>query len=122
MPITAVLDRTAGIWVVTTGARLTLEDFCLLAFYTDWEGVNRRLWDVRNVRETPETTDELREAAALVTRLRDLFQGGRVAIVVSTDLYFGLARMFQVFAENSGIDYQIFREIDEARDWLVKGA
>jgi len=122
MSITAELDRSAGIWVVTVGERLTLEDVSEIAATTDWEGVNRRLWDVRNVRETPETTDELREAAALVTRLRDLFQGGRVAIVVSTDLYFGLARMFQVFAENSGIDYQIFREIDEARDWLVKGA
>jgi len=117
MSITAELDRSAGIWVVTVGERLTLEDVSEIAATTDWEGVNRRLWDVRNVRETPETTDELREAAALVTRLR-----GRVAIVVSTDLYFGLARMFQVFAENSGIDYQIFREIDEARDWLVKGA
>jgi len=122
MPITAVLDRTAGIWVVTTGASFTLEEISRLAIETDWEGRHRRLWDLRAVRELPETTQELRESAEFVKELRSFFEGERVAVVVGTDLDVGLARMFQVFADGSGVDFEIFRDCDAARDWLAKDA
>jgi hypothetical protein len=122
MAITAELDRAAGVWVLTTGASLTLEEIAALALETDWEGQHRRLWDLRAVREVPETTQELRDRAEYVKGLRSVFDGERVAVVVATDLDFGLARMFQVFAEGSGVDYEIFRDMDAARDWLAKDA
>ena len=122
MPITAELDRAAGIWELTTDGSITLEEIAELALTNEWEGVRRFLWDHRGVREAPESTDDLREAAAFSNEVRDLFAGGRVAIVVSSDLDFGLARMFQVFAEGSGIDHEVFRDRDAARDWLLKDA
>jgi len=121
MPITAELDRAAGIWELTTGTSVTLQEISDLALANEWEGVNRLLWDLRAVREAPESTGELREAADFVKEMRSVFEGGRVAIVVTSDLDFGLARMFQVFAEGSGVDYQIFRDLGTARGWLETG-
>lgn len=49
-------------------------------------------------------------------------QGGkltrRCALVVATDLQFGVSRMFSVFSEERGLDVNVFYDLDEARAWL----
>ena len=42
----------------------------------------------------------------------------RIAIVATQDIDFGLGRMFQLIADESPIEIQIFREQEKAKHWL----
>jgi len=45
--------------------------------------------------------------------------GVRRAIVVSNDLQFGMARAYQMHSEFAGQDIQIFRDFEQARQWVT---
>ena len=40
------------------------------------------------------------------------------AIVVRKEVHFGLGRMIEVYCESQGVSLRIFRELEEAREWL----
>lgn len=42
----------------------------------------------------------------------------KIAVVAPTDLSFGLARMYEAFAESVPWDFVVFREVDAALAWL----
>jgi hypothetical protein len=44
------------------------------------------------------------------------------ATVVSTIAAYGMGRMTQILSEDSNIEIGIFRDIDEARNWLLQDA
>ena len=76
----------------------------------------RMLVDGREVEKAP-STPELRKIAADFGPLveRGL---GPVAIVTDSQVIYGVARMFSVFAEMVNANVAPFRCIDEARRWL----
>ncbi len=50
---------------------------------------------------------------------RGLYAGPRrVAIVVATDLAFGMMRVLAALREGGGVEIDVFREFAPARDWL----
>jgi hypothetical protein len=60
---------------------------------------------------------EIRHVAEYLGPYRERIRG-RCAVVVSTDLHFGLSRMGSAYSENVGVDARVFRSTDEAVDWL----
>lgn len=73
--------------------------------------------DGRDVESAP-TTMELRILAGDLKPVFD--QGiGAMAIVADKTFVYGIARMFQAFAEALGENVHAFRTPDEARDWLT---
>jgi hypothetical protein len=44
----------------------------------------------------------------------------KIAIVASTDLSFGMSRMYEVFSGNLPQTIMVFRNLEEAEQWLVK--
>lgn len=46
---------------------------------------------------------------------------GRTAVVAPKDLLFGLTRMYEVFNDGTAADICVFRDIDEAVEWLQLG-
>lgn len=74
------------------------------------------LTDAREVSGAP-TTQELRSIARA---LRPLHASGvpALAIVTSSTFVYGIARMFTVLAEASGLHISVFRGLDEAQHWL----
>jgi hypothetical protein len=44
--------------------------------------------------------------------------GRRWACVVSSDVMYGISRMFEVLAEKAGVEIGVFRDMDEAVGWL----
>jgi hypothetical protein len=67
---------------------------------------------------TAPKTAELRSVAREIARVSGRVQFGVCAIVASTDVLFGMMRMFEVFAEENFHKTQAFREIGEAEEWL----
>ena len=68
--------------------------------------------------ETVPEADEIRMTAARVTADRSTLRFGRLAIVVASEVLFGSLRMFHAFSESAFSDAQIFRDRDEALQWL----
>lgn len=119
MPILAERNDELGVWELSTTGALTLDEIVRLVDEHDWERAPRVLWDLRNLEEAPRTSPELRLAADLLEEAHRRLEGGRTAIVVARDLDFGLARMFQAFADGAGVRYEIFRDREAALAWLL---
>ncbi len=64
------------------------------------------------------STSQMKDIAK---RLSALKRKGKLAVFTLTTIYFGLARMLQVFADESGFDVRPFYDKAKARDWLKRG-
>jgi hypothetical protein len=64
------------------------------------------------------SSDDIRTMADFVSSLRKRFNK-RIALVVSNDLAYGLMRMSSAGSEERGIETEVFRKIDDAREWLL---
>jgi len=90
-----------------------------------------RVWnELQTTRDADELLD-LREATldgvsrAALGRAADLARrvaGGptraRLAIVVATDVTYGVARMYELMSDESVLSVRVFRSLEEARGWL----
>jgi len=118
MPLTTRWDEQNQLFRITSSDRFTLQEVAALNTEHDFGSSARVLWDLTALRRGPDTREELYQAAELAEESESKVDKRRVAIVVKRELDFGLARMFQVFSERAGIDYQVFRSFDEALSWL----
>ena len=73
-----------------------------------------QLIDLRDVTNVQFTAASIREAV----RLNPFGAGARRAVVVTNDVVFGMARMYQILADESPDELQIFRKMDDALQWL----
>ena len=64
------------------------------------------------------TSSQLSAVTTEVARVRPRVQFDGCAIIASRDALFGMARMFEVFAENYFGATRVFRTIDEGTRWL----
>ena len=74
----------------------------------------RSLGDLREV--TAVTVDPMATAQAAASPL--FADGTRRAIVATSDVAFGMARMFATFSERSGQEVRVFRDMSLAEAWL----
>ena len=82
------------------------------------------LWDMSQADVSHVTPDILQRFVRKSTELAVRRQGGgRIAVVASEDLQYGLARMSEVFAEIESAPYSFraFRSRQEALQWLKSG-
>ena len=62
--------------------------------------------------------DQLRSVAEHATADLSSLRFGRLAIVVVSDALFGMVRMFHTLSEAAFSDAQVFRDRDQALQWL----
>ena len=64
--------------------------------------------------------NNLQDIAKFTKQHRELRKSGKTALVVSTDVGFGLGRMYGTFAEIQNLSHSVhvFRSMDEAMKWL----
>jgi hypothetical protein len=77
----------------------------------------RLLWDLREA-SFDLGTAEVRDLAEVVKQLAPATEF-RSAFVVSGDLEFGLVRMFEVYRQTKGTLTRVFRDKQQALDWLT---
>jgi hypothetical protein len=122
MAITSRVDSMAGVIEFTAAGKLSRShlESALAAVYAESEGVlpANYLWDLRN--STIEwSTDQVREFVHWVLGNRPEGESCN-AIVASTDLQFGLARMYEALTSELPVNVMVFREMDAARSWLAE--
>ena len=63
------------------------------------------------------SSDEAYEAARDLSELMG-FYSPHVAVVVHEDVKYGLGRMIAAYSEKHGVDFQVFRNFENAQQWL----
>jgi hypothetical protein len=77
------------------------------------------LWDFREASISDVSADALRDVASFVDRRQERRGSGyKVALAVSGDFEFGLARMYEAFADRLPFRVRVFRDVDKANAWL----
>lgn len=98
-----------------------------MATFIEWKArhyagtvTSLHLWDLTQADLSEFTTDDLIEDAERTKKVSDARKGGKSAFVCSSTLEFGLSRMSEAFSEieDTKIEYQTFRRLDEAKEWL----
>ena len=120
MAATFDLESVDGVAIGIAHGPLTLDEIKESAA-TMWRLVDgpdvRILWDLRDAHFDLAAT-EVRDLAEFVKRFAPS-SALRTAFVVSRDLAFGLVRMFEVFREREGARTSVFRDKQQAVDWLT---
>ena len=75
------------------------------------------LIDCRTVKSLFSISD-LRKTAADAKSRPQMQVPGRAAVLASSNLIYGLLRMYEVFNEGNPAEIRVFREPDEAMRWL----
>jgi hypothetical protein len=77
------------------------------------------LWDFRQVKTENMKADQIREIVSFIKNNQEK-RGAhyRVALVVSRDIDFGLARMYEAYTQELPFQLQIFKTLSSAEDWL----
>jgi hypothetical protein len=80
-----------------------------------------QLWDMTEAGVGSTTSEGLAQFVAKAARLGQERAGGKTAVVVRSDLQFGLARMSEAFAASHPLPYtlRVFRDRDQALAWLT---
>ncbi|HYJ91625.1 MAG TPA: hypothetical protein VEV84_09975, partial [Pyrinomonadaceae bacterium] len=78
------------------------------------------IWDLRQASFSGVTGEDLRKVVIAARPLAESRAGGKTAIVCSPGADFGLARIFQIYAEvyEAPIDIKVFDSMDGATSWL----
>jgi hypothetical protein len=64
------------------------------------------------------TPGDIRRVVDFVSRHREARCGGKSAVVASRDVDYGMARIAQVHLEPLGVELGVFRDLQEAEEWL----
>ncbi|HEX4343590.1 MAG TPA: STAS/SEC14 domain-containing protein [Verrucomicrobiae bacterium] len=68
------------------------------------------------------TADEIQQLAGFVVSHPQVVNSTRRALLVATDVMFGLYRMFATFAGNASVEFQVFRDEQKALEWVMETA
>jgi len=77
------------------------------------------LLDLTGMTSVPETS-QIRVVADRIERMLPKTRWARCAVAVKSDLFYGISRMFAVYAEQAFEEVQVFRDRSEAERWLVR--
>ena len=121
MPVSYRCDREAGLLRTEFTGDVNFDE--VMAHFRDLEadaslpGRLDVLLDLSRMESLPESA-QLRSVAGEVGRLREKLEWGTWAIVAPRDALFGMLRVFEVFTEGSLARSRVFRQRDEAEEWL----
>ena len=126
MPITSKIDQSSQLTMHITTGEISSNDIIRVieSFYKE-KPTKNVIWDFRDA--DPDALlsfsyNELKDIVIFTKQHWELRRSGKTALVVSTDLGFGLGRMYDTLAEIENLSHsvQVFRCMDEAMKWLEK--
>jgi hypothetical protein len=121
MPISHRIDRDLGVVYLYVTGRVQPVDqsrhLKSLLADPDFRAGLHYLVDWRDGDES-NTSEEVRMMADAVRRESDRLAESRFAIVVRSDVQYGLTRVFAAFVGDAPLEFRTFRKIDDACRWL----
>ena len=74
--------------------------------------------DLSEVTRYDVSAEGLRELARTFAPYNAAMAGARLAIVAPKDVIYGMARMFEILRSDAPQEIRIFRDLEEAREWI----
>jgi hypothetical protein len=124
MDVTRTLDPEKNIlYTIVTGQITLAEVHADMMRITAVPGYTPDMPGIVDMRQATVglTTDELRQIADTVKSSPKVISGARRALLVATDLMYGLYRMFAAYASDGSTEYRVFRDEKQALAWLEEG-
>jgi hypothetical protein len=120
VPIEARFEEGGLVTVIVTGTLDRSEaEASAVELLEDprWRELSFVIWDLREARVFWEGED----VKALVNLILARRGTGRLraAAVTPKDLEFGLARMYGALIEKAPVEFRVFRDMEEARTWIL---
>lgn len=126
MPIFYSIKKEQGI--VVSKHEGNISDKELVDVYTalyqdpDFRKNYSKLVDLRSSKSTERSMGALKEVADMVKQYHSKrSERTKTAIVAPHDLYFGLARTYELISDESPEEVMVFRDVDKALEWLDVG-
>jgi len=117
MPISNHIDVARGTVSSTFSGAVTVEEVRALAEALrddpDFRPDLNQMIDLRAT-EVAISTDDIKGLA----RISPFGEGSRRALVVASDVLFGLSRICEIWGEESGAEVDVFKDYQEAMAWL----
>ena len=122
MPLAPYIDPDAGIAAITGIGNITGTEISevLDALHADpeFQSGMAEIWDCRHAH--PDVSlDDIRNMTAGGMRCVEIRDAGRTAIVASTDYVYGLAKQVQAYAERLPCEVGVFRQYENALEWVT---
>ena len=117
------IDVASGLVTFTVNGKATYEGLirALKEMLDDpnfRKGANN-FWDFRNVDSDSLTSVDIRGFASFIEKNKERCgEGYKVAFVVARDVDFGLARIYEAYADRLPFTVMVFRSMDEALSWI----
>ncbi len=122
MPITYSIDPKLGVIFTTAWDVLTVEELFehkrKLAADPDFKPGMVELSDVRQITELDVTPEGIGRFVAQDTISAEKLRDYKLAIIVSQEVVFGMARMYEMMTEQNVSNVAVFRDLEEAKTWL----
>ncbi len=123
MPITLMTKPEHNLIIISHRGEISDDEF--RSFYehffqgSEFNPFMDILIDLRETNSRQRSSGILHQLARFVReRFRDVNTRRKVAVVAPGSLSFGLARMYQAFADSVPWDFAVFRTADDAFAWL----
>lgn len=124
MDVTTRVDQESNCRYHTIQGEITLVRLrnVLAGVYAhpDFRPDSSSLWDLREATTRHISASEVQSIAGMVKKHWGTRGNPRSALVVSTDLDYGMARMYELLMEGDiAPEVRVFRDLEEAEDWLA---
>jgi hypothetical protein len=121
MSITFRIDKASGTILTTIEGQPSVDELVdglkSIMSHPDFGPGLNGIADLRKS-EMKTFSADVQKIADLLIEYRGKIGQSKTAVVVSKDVTFGMARVFQVFAEQAPVEIEIFRSMEEALRWL----
>lgn len=114
-------DDKQGIYVTLKG-KVTLEDFIVGASeaYTEdnIQAQQYQIIDFTNCSSFDLSNNDMREIARIDIEASQSNPDIKIAIIAATDVAFGMSRVYEAYADETGFDIKVFRKSEDAEAWI----
>ena len=119
------IDSEGGIVYSTVEGDLDVEDIIAglteIISHEDFDKGMSGIFDLMASKWESEPED-LRRIIRFIFENSERIGPSRCAFVVGSDRAYGMSRMFEVFSEETSVDVRVFRDLDEAKRWIIERA
>jgi hypothetical protein len=125
VPFTYTIDGTRGFVSIVASGKITKADalatFDEIIADPDFRPGMQILSDHREL-DTVVSSAFVKAWINRIAERGELFSGSRAALVESSIVRYGMARMASILAEATPLELRVFRDVDQARRWLEGSA
>ncbi len=122
MPLTLHIEPAKDLVYIEATGTVTLDEVLQLVENLSVAGTDIRgrngIIDASRATGTTLTFDSVRRVSDQVTRVEEIFRGTRWAIVATSDVMFGIARIYETLRMGKSFEVRAFRSRRDAELWI----